>query len=370
MIIFLWLALFTVFSGSYVAYFAYLKRYAGKPWQLRIDEGFSPSISILVPARNEEKVIQKKLENLLEVLYPKEKMEIIVIDDASKDGTLAKVHDFMRNHPELQVKVLSQRERIGKANALNKGLKVTSNEIVIVSDADSFWSPDLLRKGLPYMADPRVGAITGRGVALNTEQSWVVDMEKNYLDLMLLLRLGESKIHSTIRFEGSFCVFRRNAFSTFDSESGADDSGTALRVVQDGFRAIFVPEAYAASDFPSKFRTRMKAKVRRAFHLTGLWLKCFKYLLKGCLRVPKRIAIPEIFLLIINPIIFVALTVATFALIAYYPIVLIPLLCAFCVVGLIPKARSFAVQGTIDQFVLFYAIILHLGKKKIVAWEK
>lgn len=369
MIIFLWLLFFAVFAGSYSIYFGYLKLYASKQWGLKTDAQFCPNITILVPAHNEEKVIKTKLKNLAEVFYPKDRMEIILIDDASTDQTLVKAYDFIKNHPELPVKVLKQNPRKGKASALNMGLEASSKDIVVMTDADSFWPPKILRKALPYMSDPKVGAITGHGMAANFGESWVTRTEESYLSLMKLIRLGESKIHSTIRFEGCFCVFKKNAFDKFDDESGADDSGTALRVVQNSFRAILVPEVYAFSDVPNKLWNRIKVKTRRAVHLNGLWFQCLKLLLKGHLMLPKRIAIPEIFIAIFNPIIFVGLSCVTLILIAFHPIALIPLIIGFCVVGLIPKVRNCLVQGILDQFILFYSIILCARKKKIVAWD-
>jgi len=189
------------------------------------------------------------------------------------------------------------------------------------------------------------------------------------LGLINLLRLGESKIHSTIRFEGCFCVFKKDAFDKFD-ESGADDSGTALKVVQKGFRAILVPEIFAFSEIPNNLGNRIKVKMRRAVHLNGLWFRCLKLLLKRRLMLPKRIAAPEIFISIFNPIIFVALACVTLMLVASYPIALIPLVLSFCVLGLIPKMRTYLVQGVLDQFILFYSIFYCTSKKRIVAWDK
>jgi cellulose synthase/poly-beta-1,6-N-acetylglucosamine synthase-like glycosyltransferase len=370
LITFLWAFFLIIFMGSYLTYFTLLKIYAKKPWQLKLDRNFSPPLSILVPAYNEEKVIQKKLENLAEVSYPKEKLEIIVIDDCSTDRTLDKIKDFAKKYPELNIKVLKMPQRVGKANALNEGLKLSSNEIIVMTDADSLWPPDILRKALPYVSNPKIGAITGGGVAPTSIRSWVLDAEKRYLGLMSLLRLGESKIHSTIRFEGCFCIFKKSVFEKFDNESGADDSGTALNIVQNNFRTIFVQEIYAFSEFPTNLKSKIQVKVRRAFHLTGLWLRCLKLLLKGQLKLPKKIAIPELFLMIFNPIIFVALVIVTFIMIMFNPNVLIPFVIILFVVALAPKARNYLVEGILDQFILFYAILLQISRKKIVAWEK
>lgn len=362
--------LFVVFAGSYITFFAYLRLQVDKPWNFKTDKQFCPSVTILIPAYNEERNIKKKLQNLTEVTYPREKMEIIVIDDASTDETLVKAHDFADNHPELSIKVLKQNQRRGKANALNRALAVSSNNIIIVTDADSLLPPEILQKAIPYMGEPTIGAITGLGRIKNPSQSWATKTEKDYLGFMSVWRLGESKLHSTLRFEGVFCAFKKNAFDEFDNESGADDSGTALRVIQNKFRAILVPEAHAMAETTFKFRNRIKGKVRRAVQLNGLLFKCLKLLLKGRLILPKKIAIPEIFFFLFNPFVFVALICVTFMLVAYHPVLVVPLILVFCAISLVPKTRSYLFEGIFLQLVLFCAIIICASRKKFVIWDK
>ena len=370
MILYLWAALLSVFVGSYLLYFGYLRHRAKGSWGFEIDSQFCPSVTVLVPAFNEEKLILSKLKNVKEVSYPKDRMEVILIDDASTDQTLARAEEFVRENPELQVKVLHHAKRQGKAKGLNAALNACSNGIVVVTDADTFWPTDILCKALPYLSDPTIGAISGLGQAKNPEQSWVTNAEANYMSMMSIWRLGESKIHSTIRFEGCFYAFKRNAFQEFDSESGADDSGTALRIIQNGYRAILVPEARMQAEIPHKLRDRARAKTRRAVHLTGLWIQCLRLLVKKRLKLPKRIAMPEIFLSLFMPFIFVALACLTFLLLAYYPIPISLFLAALCLVGLVPKVGSYVVQGILDQFILFYAVLLYAKKKRFVTWEK
>ena len=369
MILYLWAALVSVFVGSYVLYFGYLRHRAKGSWGFEIDSQFCPFVTVLVPAFNEEKVILSKLENMKEVSYPKDKMEVIFIDDASTDQTLTKAEEFVRQNPEMKVKVLHQAQRQGKAKGLNAALNACSNGIVVVTDADTFWPADILRTTLPYMSDPAIGALSGVGEAMNPEQSWVTNAEKNYLSMMSVWRLGESKIHSTLRFEGCFSAFKRKAFQEFDSESGADDSGTALRVIQNGYRAILVPEARIHAEITYKIRERARVKTRRAVHLAGLWIQCLKLLVKRRLKLPKKIAIPEIFLSLFVPFIFVAFVCLTFVLLAYYPIPVSIFLAVICLVGLVPKTRGFVVQGVLDQFILFYAVLLIVRKKKFIIWE-
>ena len=271
MIIFIWFILLSIFVGSYVIYFSFLKYSAEKDWTFKINTNYTPNITILVPAYNEEKNIYQKLENLQDLDYPQEKMEIIIIDDASTDQTLKKVYEYINTHQEFPITIFEQNPRAGKASALNKGLNISSNNIIVVTDADSLCPKDILRKAIPYVSAPEIGALTGRGVVNQLEESWATKSEESYLDFINLLRLGESKIHSTIRFEGCFCIFKKDAFSQFDDETGADDSGTALRVIQNGYRAILVPDVFAYIESPVEFTNRIKVKMRRAIHLNGLW---------------------------------------------------------------------------------------------------
>jgi len=366
----LFLTLLSVFSGSYILYFAYIRNYARKPWKLEIDRNFQPKISILVPVYNEESTIESKLRNIKDVSYPKENIEIIVADDASEDETLTKAKGFMDSDQDLSIKIVSQNPRAGKSAALNKALAVSTNPIVIVSDADTQWPSDILQKALPYLSNPKVGAITGRGINRNTDQSWVTKAENTYLQLTSLLRLGESKIHSTIRFEGGFCAYKRNAFEKFDVETGADDSGTALEVIQNNHRTILVPDAIFYTEFPNSLVDKLKIKTRRANQLISLWVKCFKLLLKRHLVLPKRIAIPEMMLFILNPIVLLALIITGVTTVILFPFSLFSLTILLFIGGLLLFARRIFFEILLDNLILLYALIAFILGRRYIAWEK
>lgn len=370
LIIILWYICFFIFTGSILSYYLYLIFNTKRPWGLKVNVNFSPFISILIAFHNEEKFIYERLENLRELTYPRERMELILIDDASTDKTLEKISDFSVNNPEFQMKIIKQKSWKGKTSALNEGLKVANSQIIIVTDADVLLSKDIIEKTLMYFADPTVGAISGHGMIDNADQNWLTKAESGYLNSMSLLRLGESKIHSTLRFEGSFCAFRRNAFEKFDEETGTDDSGTAFQVVQNNFRAIFIPDATMVATAYTSLFNRNKSKLRRATHLTALWFRCLNLLVQGKLMLPKRIAIPEIFISIINPFIFVLLAFLTLISVFYFPMLLFPFTLVLLALGLYQKTRYLMVQVIIDQFILFYSIILHITNKKYVSWDK
>jgi len=353
-----------------VLYFAYVRNGARKPWRLKIDKAFQPEISIIIPVHNEESVIWSKLENVSKVSYPKEKMEVVIADDASEDNTVEIVKRFMKENPQLKIKVVSQGLHLGKAVALNKAMASCTHPIIILSDADTYWPNDILKNALPYLADPQVGAITGRGIDKNIHKSWVVKGEETYLNFMQLLRLGESKIFSTVKFEGGFCAFKKEAFEKFDCESGSDDSGTALEVVQNGYRTILVPEAVFYTEVPTRLIDKLKVKVRRANQWISLRVKILRLMLKGQLRIPKKLALPEILLFLVNPVIFICLIVGAILIISLNPLSPFSLIALLIVAGSWLFIRRLFFEAILDNLVLFYALIAFTFGKRYVAWGK
>lgn len=359
-----------VFLGTYLAYFLYLKRNVGRPWDIEVTEDFEPEVSILIPAHNEEANIEPKLENIRNVYYPMEKMEIIVVDDASEDNTVNNVERFRLRHPDLNIKLLKQNPRAGKAAALNKALQLSTKPIVIVSDADTRWPQDILKKAMPYLADARVGAVTGRGVNVNAGESWVTEAEESYLQLANFVRFAESKIHSTIRFEGGFCAYKRNAFDMFDCETGSDDSGTALKVVLNGYRSIMLPNVVFYTSFPTALSAKFKTKVRRANQLIGLWIKCLRLMFSRNLSLPKRIAIPEILLFLFNPAAFLVLSASSMALIVFQPLSPLSLLIIFSVLGFLILLRQAFIELLLDNFILVSSLVTFLLGRRYVHWGR
>jgi biofilm PGA synthesis N-glycosyltransferase PgaC len=365
-ILIVWLVLCSVFIGFPSLHHLYMRRVASRPWKLKTDNNYSPSVSILVPTYNEADVISLKLDNLSKLVYPQKLTQIILVDSGSTDKTLEKIVNFSETHPEMNIKVVEEKERRGKSNALNLALTYATGEVIIVSDADCFLFPDILAKSLPYLADKTVGAIVGKEVILNPNRTWVTKNEALYRYLMTAIRLGESKFYATIIFEGGFSAYKRAFLEEFDSETGCDDTGTALSVVQKNARTILIPEATFFTAFPTTWKGKFVIKMRRASQLVQIWTKCLSYLLKNQLMLPKRIAVSEIFLHIFNPIIFVSLTLATLLLVLQYPIFSLGFLCVF----LIPKTRNLLLETSQNNVILLGALLSLILKRRFIIWNK
>jgi cellulose synthase/poly-beta-1,6-N-acetylglucosamine synthase-like glycosyltransferase len=330
---------------------------------------YFPSITILVPTYNEANLIEYKLENLYRLKYPKTLIQIIVVDSGSTDGTVNKVSKFIENHPDICMKILKEYKRGGKSKALNLALKYASGDVIVVSDADSFLPSDILLKSLPKLSDPSVGAIGGREVLLNLSSSWVTVSEEYYLKFMDIIKQGESKIHSTIFFEGGFSAYKRKYLDSFDDKTGSDDCGTALDIVQKGVRTIFAPEAAFYTVFPTTLRGKLTIKIRRSNQLVRVWMKCLRIMLSRKLLLPKKIAMLEIFSFLVNPLIYALVLFTTIILVLQYlPIFLISLL-ILLPLFLISRIRFLFLNGMLSYFILLGALLALLFGKKFTAWE-
>lgn len=365
-ILVVWALMCSIFFGGPSIYYLYMRRLSSKPWRFRNDEVYSPTISILVPTYNEAEVIELKLENLSNIRYPENLIEIIVIDSGSTDNTVEKIREYSSRHPEMNIELLKEEKRQGKSKGLNLALKHAKGEVIVVSDADCFWSSDILEKALPYLANLSVGAIVGREVILNRDRSWVTKNEALYRDLTSVIRIGESKFYATIIFEGGFSAYKRAFLEEFDCETGADDTGTALRVIQKNVRTILVPEASFFTAFPTSWKGKITIKTRRASQLVRIWTKCLVLLLRRKLMLPKRIAISEIFLHVFNPLIFVSLVCVTFLMLPQYPFFLLALLFAM----LIPKSRNLLLETVQDNVILLSALVSLVLNRSFVIWRK
>ena len=136
---------------------------------IKIAQENLPLVSIIIPVKNEEKVIRRLLNALTNLNYPSSKKEVIVVNDASIDRTGDICLEYASTHPE--VTVLQKLTSNTKAGALNFGLKYASGEIVATFDGDSVPEPDSLSKAVKYFADPHVAAVQGRICSLNADQN-------------------------------------------------------------------------------------------------------------------------------------------------------------------------------------------------------
>lgn len=346
--------------------FLYMKHKSNASWPTKVDYAYKPSVSIIIPTYNEAAIIGYKLENSSRLTYPKDLLEIVIVDSKSTDNTAKIVKDFSEKEKNLNITLLVEGERKGKAHALNNALAHCKGEIVIISDADCFWPSDILEKALPYLADPSVGAIGGPKILFNSKQTWVTRLEEGYLKSANYLRLGESKAGSTVFFEGGFSAFKKEAFDKFDPYvTGSDDCGTIISVIEKNYRAMLVKEAKFYSSFPATFRGKISIKLRRINQLVRVFSKYLDLLAKRKVKSTKITVIPNTLLYLLSPTAFVIFLVLTVYLVLCYPLLLISSLLLFS-----PQVMFYFYQIFENNILLFVSILAVLFGQKFSVWEQ
>ncbi|NIB99446.1 glycosyltransferase [Halobacterium sp. R2-5] len=258
------LALLAVTAAPYVGYLALYAwiRPSGSPAD---KQDWEPSVSIVLPTYNEEKIVETKLDDVLELDYPMEKVELVVVD-SSTDDTREIIRDYFGDLDAPELVLLEEDERRGLAPALNDAYEAASNEMVVKTDCDSKLPPDVLREAAANLADDDVAAVTGR----NVEVLGGSEVESGYRGVQSHIQQLESHLDSTLIFHGPFSAFENDALLPIDPNSLADDTELALKIRRQGGRVIFDPTVqYMEASF-SDFVKRRKQKDRRGMGLIRL----------------------------------------------------------------------------------------------------
>ena len=220
------------------------------------DDSFAPTLSLLIPAYNEERVIAAKLENALALDYPEGKLEIIVASE-SDDGT----DGIVRRYAERGVKLVSAAVRKGKVANLGRAVPAATGEILVFTDANAMFRPDALRKLARNFASPRVGSVSGRLVYLNPAGSASGAGEGAYWDFEMLLKRASSRLGSLPGANGSLYALRRELYAPI-SERRGDDFELPIRVIIKGKDSILEPEAISEELAGGRYRDEFRRKVR------------------------------------------------------------------------------------------------------------
>ncbi len=351
------------FEVPLVYYWIVKSRWIRLSWNIRRDLGYTPRVTIVVPTYNEARLIWSKLEDLKRQDYPRDRLEIVVVDSASTDGTSDIVRDWAEQNPDVNLKLIVEPVRRGKAHALNVALRHAAGDIVIITDVDARWSSeDTLRRVVSYFADPSVGAVSCVKVPAGQEHS----IEQCYRQYYNIIRIGESKKYATPIFHGELAAFRKDLLlkvGGFPLDVGADDSHTATKIALLGYRAI-VPEDVLAIELVPKEQYSMW-RIRRAQHLVQHFTKTLRHIHKAQ-REFRPILLAESFLHLLNPwILLTALILTLTSAIVYTSLLSIALLMTYLALHMYRPFRTW----TTTQHYLVIATIRNLKKPELV-WKK
>ncbi len=221
------------------------------------EEPVTPTVSIVIAARNEEASIGGKLDNLAALDYPADRLEVLIASDGSEDGTnelvAARAHDRLR---------LVALPRGGKAATLNAAVAEARGDVLVFSDANSMFAPDAVRRLVAPFADPEVGGVAGdqRYVADGGEAA-VAGGERSYWSLDRAIKLAESRGGHVISATGAIYAVRRSLFREVPASS-TDDFATSTGVIAQGHRLVFAPDAVAYEAVGASAEVEFSRKVR------------------------------------------------------------------------------------------------------------
>lgn len=264
----LWLSLFIIFY----AYFGYVvvlvlmdawQRLAKTGRTARTSTGMHhettahdlPSVSFIITAYNEEQRISQKIENTLSLVFPTEKLEIIIASDCSSDGT----NKIVRSHADKGVQLIRSLERRGKEHAQMHAVRAATGEILIFSDVATVLQPDAIQQIVSNFSDPSVGCVSSEDRFVDQEGS--VSGEGLYVRYEMLLRALESRVNTLVGMSGSFFAARREVCQNWAPDLQSDFN-TLLNTVKIGMKGISDPNSIGYYENIADERKEFQRKVR------------------------------------------------------------------------------------------------------------
>jgi cellulose synthase/poly-beta-1,6-N-acetylglucosamine synthase-like glycosyltransferase len=222
----------------------------------------TPTVTLIVVAYNEERVIRDKLENSLALDYPRPRLRILVVSDGSSDATTSIVEGFAARGIEL----LAFTERRGKVAALNEVVPGITSDLVIMSDANSMYHPDSLRHLVRHFADPRVGCVCGELVYQNPRSLAAGEGEQVYWGYERGIKRLESALGSLLGANGAIYAFRTPLFRPVDPLMFCDDV-IPIRIRLTGLLTLYEPAARCTEEAATE---AVEARRRRRHASFGL----------------------------------------------------------------------------------------------------
>jgi cellulose synthase/poly-beta-1,6-N-acetylglucosamine synthase-like glycosyltransferase len=245
-----------------------------------------PHVSILVPAHNEEIVMAGTIESMLHLDYPRDRMEIIVIDDSSTDRTRRVIEQLMATDRRLKlVSIPRGLGGKGKSHALNVGLRYAAYDLIAVYDADnSPEAPALRYLVTELVADPNLGAVVGKVRTLNRATNFLtrcVNIE--FVSFQWIVQAGRWRLFGLASLPGTNYLVRREALERsggWDPVAIADDAELTVRMSQEGYRIKFLPHSVSWEPEPQDWRVWLRQRLR--------WARGGTYVVRKFLpRVPR-----------------------------------------------------------------------------------
>jgi biofilm PGA synthesis N-glycosyltransferase PgaC len=228
-----------------------------RKWRVEISDDL-PSVSMIVAAHNEEKVIAEKIRNSLGVDYPKDRFEIIIGSDGSDDGTVKILNDNKADN----IKVFDFKERRGKINVLKDLVKMAKGEIIVFSDANTMYDHSAIKRLASYFCVPRIGCVCGRLKLIRSGHSKEDACEGLYWKYESIIKRREGELGSVLGANGGIYAIRKELFPDIPGDTIIEDFLIPITILQKGYRVVYEKEAVAYEEASKTIVDEGRRKVR------------------------------------------------------------------------------------------------------------
>jgi len=217
-----------------------------------------PSVSLLVSAFNEEDILEKKIQNALEIDYPRERFEILIGSDGSTDRT----NDILRKYQD-QISIYIAPENKGKAAMLNELQRRAKGDILVFCDANTFFFPNVIRRIVSPFSDPQIGSVCGHLILTDQGGSALGQGESSYWDIESEIKKFEGMVNVVIGANGALYAIRKELYTPIPvRRSIMDDFFVTIKVLEQGYGSTFLSSAIGTEQTSKYSSGEFKRKVR------------------------------------------------------------------------------------------------------------
>ncbi|MHA2052076.1 MAG: glycosyltransferase [Candidatus Hodarchaeales archaeon] len=256
---------------------------------------YFPNVTVVVPTHNEEHIISEKIENILNSNYPKEQLELIFVDD-SEDATSDIIQKYSETNPS--IKLIKFAERKGYSPSMMAGSKSAKGEIIVLTDAHSFFDEKTISNLVRNFEDSSIGAVTGTSTILNPGDE-VAKSENLYLKLYNKMRTAETNMDSTFWFKGEAAAVRKIIINDIEESNATFDTTVALYSRKKGYRSIFDSEVHFYEYAPKTHSDHIKQKTIRAANIIKILFLFKEFIFNPKYKKFGTIIFPMNFLMVI-----------------------------------------------------------------------
>jgi cellulose synthase/poly-beta-1,6-N-acetylglucosamine synthase-like glycosyltransferase len=255
---------------GYPNFLRFITRNTPKSWywdkeQINID--YLPTVSLIIPTYNEEKAIENKIKNVVELEYPEGKIEFLIVDSNSIDAT----RDIIKKFPQIQL--ITENQARGKLSAINHAMKFAKNDIIVINDANTIVEKGALLQLCKPFVDQSIGCVGARYNATGDSTTDLISYERDYREREHELWKLETVFDSCFVC-GELFAFRKNLIQELNTHTLGDDLDASIQVRTKGYKVVFQPLAVVHEKIPQNLNDFKLQKMRR----TIVAIRCLNYL--------------------------------------------------------------------------------------------